>query len=67
LTVPLPVPLTPEVIVIQAALLVAVHEQAAFEALTVTLPVPPLDMTLRLAGLIENAQPEACETVKLCP
>ena len=44
LTVPLPVPELPEVIVIHESLLVAVQEpeQALGEAVTVTLPVPPL-------------------------
>lgn len=43
-TVPLPVPELPEVIVIHESLLVAVQEpeQALGEAVTVTLPVPPL-------------------------
>jgi hypothetical protein len=40
-TVPLPVPLDPEVMVIQDALFVAVQEQALSEAVTFTLPVPP--------------------------
>ena len=39
LTVPLPVPLAPAVIVIQAALLTAAHGQIAFAAATLTLPV----------------------------
>jgi hypothetical protein len=48
------------------ALLVAVHGQAALEALTLTLPVPPLEPKFRLVGLIEKVQPD-CETVKVCP
>jgi hypothetical protein len=40
-TVPLPVPLAPEVMVIQSALFVAVQAQALSEAVTLILPVPP--------------------------
>ena len=40
-TVPLPVPLEPEVMVIQSALLVAVQVQVLSEAVTVILPFPP--------------------------
>ncbi len=39
LTVPLPVPLAPEVIVIQLSLLLAVHEQL-LAVVTVTVPLP---------------------------
>jgi hypothetical protein len=39
-TGPLPVPLLPDVIVIQEALLAAVQEQLLEEAVTVVLPVP---------------------------
>jgi hypothetical protein len=50
-TVPLPLPLLPEVIVIQAALLAAVQVQPV-GAVTVTLPVPPLACTDALVGAI---------------
>jgi hypothetical protein len=46
------VPLLPAVIVIHVALLVVVHPQSA-PAVTVTLPVPPLEMNDWLVGEIE--------------
>ena len=52
LTVSLPVPLTPDVMMIQGALLVAIHVQPPC-AVTVTLPVPPLLVTAWLAGAME--------------
>ena len=55
-TVPLPVPLAPDVIVSQGALLAAVHEQPS-PALTVTLPVPPLTGAFPLVDPIEMEQP----------
>jgi hypothetical protein len=42
---PLPLPLPPEVIVIQAAPLLAVHEQPV-AVVTLTLPLPPLAVKL---------------------
>ena len=51
-TVPGPVPLEPAVIVIQEALVDALHAQPAW-AVTVTLPVAPEEPTDRLAGEIE--------------
>ena len=50
-TVPLPLPLLPEVTVTQAAELVAVHAQPD-EEVTVKLPVPPLAATDWLVGAI---------------
>jgi hypothetical protein len=47
----LPVPLLPDVIVIHAALLTAVHAQPA-PTVTDTLPGPPLDEKVWLVGLI---------------
>lgn len=41
-TEPLPVPLDAEVIVIQGALLSAVHEHCGSELLIITLPAPPV-------------------------
>ncbi len=52
MTVPLPEPLLPAVMVIQVALLVAVHEHPVV-AETLTLPVPPPDPTEALVGEIE--------------
>lgn len=49
-TIPLPVPLLPEVIVIHEALLVAVHEQLLDEGVTVTLPVPADEVKDREVG-----------------
>ncbi len=43
--VPLPLPLTPEVMVIQESLLAAVQEQPV-AVVTATLPVPPLAVKL---------------------
>lgn len=52
-TVPLPLPLPPDVIVIQDALLDAVQLQPLV-VVTLTLPVPPLELTeLLLVGEIE--------------
>jgi hypothetical protein len=53
--------------VIQAALLVAVHGQAAFDAVTATLPLPPAAVWFRVVGEMVNAQPESCVTVKVWP
>ncbi len=51
-TVPLPLPLLPDVTVIQLLLLAAVQEQPAV-AVTLTLPVPPLASKDLLAGEME--------------
>jgi hypothetical protein len=56
----------PEVIVIQAALLVAFHVQQLCDAVTATLPVPPLAAKFWLVGLIEKVQlPPSCVTVNV--
>src|SRR6476620_11257132 len=55
-TVPLPLPLAPEVIVSHAALLVAVQAHPA-ALVTGTLPVPPPAGTLAVVAASENAQP----------
>jgi hypothetical protein len=55
-TVPLPLPLPPDVTVSQDALLPAVHEHPP-PADTATLPVPPPAAALPLVGEIENEQP----------
>jgi hypothetical protein len=55
-TVPLPVPLVPEVMVIHDALLAAVQVQLPDEAVTLTLPVPPDELNNWLVGLIVKVQ-----------
>jgi hypothetical protein len=52
LTVPLPVPVAPAVMVIQASLLVAVQAQPA-AAVTLVEPAPPAAAMVWLAGLME--------------
>jgi len=64
--VPLPLPLAPEVTVIQAALLAAVHAQPV-AVVTLTEPEPPLAVKVWLAGLMVNEQPELWVTVKVWP
>jgi hypothetical protein len=66
-TVPLPLPLAPEVIVIQLALLAAVQVQPV-GAVTFTLPNPPMARKDCLAGTITYVQgAPACVTVNVCP
>jgi hypothetical protein len=66
-TVPLPVPVAPAVIVIQPALLVAVHAHPV-PAVILTLPVPPAADTDRLAGVIAYVQPAPpCVRVNVRP
>ena len=62
--VPLPLPLAPEVTVIQAALLVAVQAQPV-AVVTLTKPDPPLAAMLCEVGLMANEQPELWVTVKV--
>ncbi len=66
-TVPLPLPLAPEVIVTQESGVVAVHAQAA-AAVTVTLPLPPDAATACDVGVIvmSHGMP-ACVTVNVLP
>ena len=64
-TVPGPFP-PPEAIVIQGALLDAVHGQPE-DVFTVTLRDPPLASAVWLSGDTSNAQPAVCVTVKICP
>jgi hypothetical protein len=66
LTVPLPVPLTPEVTVIHDALLTAVQPQPP-PAVTVTLPDPPLEPKLCDAGVALMLHAAASVTVIVCP
>jgi hypothetical protein len=57
-TVPLPLPLAPEVMVIQPTLLTAVQLQPA-SAATLTVAVPPAAGISLFTGLIEKAQAPA--------
>lgn len=67
LTVPLPLPFCPEVIVRNAELLDADHAQP-LEAETLTLPVPPVSLNDWLVGEITKLQlTPVCVTVKVCP
>ena len=70
-TVPLPVPAAPDVIVIQAALVVAVHVQLPAEAVTAIDPDPPASATFWDDGEIENVQAgggaAACAIVNVLP
>ena len=54
-TVPFPLPLLPEVIVIQLTLLVAVQLHP-LDVITLTLPLPPLEAKDLLVELIEYEQ-----------
>ena len=62
----MPLPLPPEVIVIQDAVLAAVHVQPAV-VVTPTLPAPPLAGAEALVGEIVNEQGAAWVTVKVFP
>ena len=67
MTVPLPVPLAPDVTVIQDALLDAIHVHALLVD-TVTVPVPAGASTFWLFGEIEYEHDSAaCETVNVSP
>jgi hypothetical protein len=66
LTLPLPLPLAPETIVIQDALLAAVHPQPE-PAVTATDASPPAAGTARVSGDTENVQPCPCTTVTFWP
>ena len=57
-TVPLPLPLVPDDILIQPVSLRAVHAHPD-PADTATVPLPPAAGTVRLAGLIEYVQTSA--------
>jgi hypothetical protein len=65
-TEPLPVPVAPDVIVTQPALLVAVQPQPP-PALTFTEPVPPLAAALNEDVASEIEQPLPWVTVNVCP
>ena len=63
LTVPLPVPLLPEVIVSHVAVSLAFHVQPDELGVTPTLVVPAVFGTLTLVDDREYVQPPACVTV----
>ena len=65
-TEPLPVPLAPDAIDTQPALLVAVQAQPP-PALTSTEPLPPPPATVNEDGRSEMEQPLPCVTVNVCP
>jgi hypothetical protein len=56
LTVPLPAPLAPDVMVTNAALLTAVHGQPVV-VVTATLPVPPVDVNVWFGGAMAKTHP----------
>src|ERR1017187_2410056 len=57
LTVPLPTPLAPPVMVMNGSLLAAVQSQSLKLGFTVTVPVPPVSLNLAFLGLNEYVQP----------
>jgi hypothetical protein len=66
-TEPLPLPVAPALIVIQAALLVEVHAHPV-GAVTATVPLPPTDVTLADGAAIVALQgTPAWVTVKVLP
>jgi hypothetical protein len=65
-TVPLPLPLAPDVTVIHETLLVAVQPQPAGDVTSV-LPVPPLDAMFVAVEEMENEQPPPWLTVNVWP
>ena len=60
-TVPLPLPLAPDVTVNHDALLTAVQAQSG-AVVTATLPVPPAAGSFALVGAMAKAQPLPCVT-----
>lgn len=66
LTVPFPLPLSPERINNHCALLDAVHAQPG-GAVTATLPLPPAGGSDCVWGAMLNVQPCDCVTVTVCP
>lgn len=67
LTVPLPVPVSPAVIVIQEAFEVAVHVQPAAVETDTSVPFCALLLSVSLDALIEYVHPVDCVTVWVCP
>src|ERR1035437_7417417 len=70
-TVPLRVPLLPEMIVINASLLAADHSQSVPLVFNLTVLVPPLAVRWIVVGLRVTWQlgliPAACVTLNVCP
>ena len=66
MTVPLLVPLPPDVTAIQLALLAAVHPQLA-PAVTETLAAPPAAVALGLVGETPKLQAGSCVTKTVVP
>ncbi len=52
-TVPLPLPLLPEVIVIQLSSLLSASQSQPSDAITSTVPVPPVESKVLLVGMME--------------
>ena len=67
LTVPLAVPELPDVMVIQASEVVAVHAQPLGAVTAIGVPAPPAAATAWLVGLSDTAHPLGCVTVTVCP
>ena len=66
-TVPLPVPLLPDVIVSHVALLAAVHPHPAEVDTAIEVPAPPAALIDCVAGTIEYEQPVAWFRVNVWP
>jgi hypothetical protein len=62
-TVPLSFPELPELTVMKASLLLAVHAQPVAWAAMVTVPVPPLDRNEKLVALSVNVHTVRCNTI----
>src|SRR4051794_25613947 len=65
-TWPVPVPVAPLTIVVQEALLLAVHEQPS-ALVTWTAPLPAAAPTLIFVALTPKVQPVACSNFTVCP
>jgi len=66
-TVPLPVTLAPEVIVIHDVAVLAVHEHKGADTVTLTEREAPLAGTLTVVRLSVKVQLVPCSTVNVCP
>lgn len=67
LTVPLPLPLAPAVIVIQPSDETLVQPQPGAAVTAIAAPLPPAEATVCAGGLMPTAQDPACVTVTVCP
>ncbi len=66
--VPLPVPVALVMVIHDGAFVVAVQMQPLLEAVIAKLPVPAAAVAkVWLVGLMVNAHPFVCVTVKVCP